>query len=218
MSEKGERGPSREKPRANAPEPGGLQVLPGAYKVRITFGGLKDSTMVTVKADPRFPNAAPAMEARYGMLKELQKLTGLSGRAMERLRESKEIAEEYEKKMKDSKRTDLKEALDRTKVIKDSINAIMDYIVGKEDKRQGIIRQPNPTPVSYIFVANRYITSSKDPINATDERVFKQAQEQIDMVLHRVNTFYEKTWPGYREAMERVSISPFKNYEPLKKN
>jgi photosystem II stability/assembly factor-like uncharacterized protein len=218
LNEKGERGPSREKPRANAPEPGGVQVLPGTYKVRFTFGDQKDSTQITVKADPRFTVNQSIVDARYAMLKNLQKMTGLSGKAMERLRESKEIVEEYEKKLKDSKRTDLKDAADKTKVMKDSIGAIMDFIVGKEDKRQGIVRQPDPTPVSYIFVASYYISTSKEPVNATDQRVYQQADEQVSKVLSKVNYFYEKTWPSYKEMMEKVTISPFKNYEPLKKD
>ncbi|MFZ5972588.1 MAG: WD40/YVTN/BNR-like repeat-containing protein [Bacteroidota bacterium] len=218
LNEKGERGASREKPRANAPEPGGPQVVPGVYKVRITYAGQKDSTMVTVKADPRFPNSEAILQARYNMLKDLQKLNGVAGRATQQIRESKEVVEEFEKRLKEARRDDLKELADRTKAMKDSLNNLMDYIVGKEDKRQGIVRSPDPTPVSYIFTASRYIATSKEPINATDERVFQQAQQQIDAMIGRVNTFYEKQWPGYREAVEKVSISPFRNYEPLKKN
>ncbi|MBY0432592.1 MAG: hypothetical protein K2U26_00615, partial [Cyclobacteriaceae bacterium] len=218
MNEKGERQPSREKARPNAPEPGGPQVLPGAYKVRLTFGNQKDSTMITVKSDPRFQNMGPILESRYAMLKDLQKMTGLATQATERLRESKEIADEYEKKIKEAKRDDLKEAGEKTKAIKDSVNAVLDYILGKEDKRQGIVRSPDPTPVSYIGTAQFFIGSSKDPVGTTDQRVFKQAEDQTRHVLDRVNAFYEKQWPAYRTAMEKVSISPFKNYEPLKRN
>jgi len=218
MNEKGVRGPSREKAKANAPEPGGAQVLPGTYKVRFTFGDKKDSTNILVKSDPRFNTAESTITSRYTMIKDLQKLTGLAAQALDRLSESKEIADEYEKKMKEAKRDDLKEATEKTKVVKDSINAIMDYIVGKEDKRQGIIRSPIPTPVSYVFTAQRYIATSKDPVSATDQRVYKQAQDEISKLTERVNKFYDKTWPEYRAVMEKVSLSPFKNYEPLKQN
>lgn len=217
LNEKGVRQPSREKPRANASEPGGTQVLPGIYKLRLTFGDKKDSTTINVKSDPRYPNSESIIQSRYAMIKDLQKLTAAGAQAMERLRESKEIAEEYEKKIKDSKRTDLKDATDKIKVMKDSINNIMDYIVGKEDKRQGIVRSPDPTPMSYVGNAQFFINSSKEPISATDQRVAKQAEEQVAKVIERVNKFFEKAWPDFRAAMEKVSISPFKNYEPIKK-
>jgi len=45
-----------QKPQPDAPEPGGLQVLPGTYKLVITYAGASDSTFATVKNDPRFGN------------------------------------------------------------------------------------------------------------------------------------------------------------------
>ena len=218
LNERGVRQPSREKATAGAAEPSGSQVLPGTYKLRMTFGGAKDSAMINVKSDTRYTNVESIILARYNMIKDLQKMMALGSQAMDRLRESKEIAEEFEKKMKEAKRDDLKEATDKTKIVKDSIIAIMDYIVGKEDKRQGIVRQPDPTPISYIGTAQFFISSSRDPVSITDQRVFQQAEQQINKLIERVNKFYEKTWPGYRTLMEKVSISPFKNYEPMKRN
>jgi hypothetical protein len=218
MTEKGVRNPSREKPRADAAEPNGLPVLPGTYKLRLTFGGQKDSAMINVKLDPRFANLGSANETRYLMSKEVEKLTSLATAAMDRLRESKEIADEFENKMKDLKRDDLKDAKDKTKAIKDSIAAVMDYIVGKEDKRQGIVRHPDPTPISYLGNAEMYIRSSKDPITSTDQRVFKQAEDEVQKIIDRTNNFFAKPWPEYKAVMEKVSISPFKNYDALRRN
>jgi len=218
MNEKGIRNPSREKPKAGAGEPGGMQVLPGTYKLRLTFGEHKDSAMINIKSDPRYQNLSTVIESRYKMLKEVEKMTFLASSAMDRLRECKEIAEEFENKMKDLKRDDLKDAKDKTKIIKDSLNNIIDYIVGKEDKRQGIVRHPNPVPINYLETAEFYISSSKDPITSTDQRVYSQAQEQITKVMERVNKFFEKPWSDYKSVMEKVSLSPFKNYEPLKKD
>lgn len=216
MNEKGARNPSREKTKAGATEPGGPQVLPGVYKLRLTFGGQKDSATITVRNDPRYPNSDAVVASRYTLLKRLEDMTAVATAAMDRLIESKEIADEFENKMKDLKRDDLKDAKDKTKAITDSLTNIMDFILGKVDKRQGIVRHRDPTPVSYIQTASFYIGSSKDPISATDERVFKQAEIQLDKIKDRVNKFFEKTWPDYKAAMDKVSISPFKSYSPLK--
>ncbi|MFZ6011861.1 MAG: VPS10 domain-containing protein [Bacteroidota bacterium] len=217
LNEKGTRSASREKPRAGAAEPGGITVLPGTYKVRITFADQKDSAMINVRYDPRYNIPSSVIEERYKLLKVLEKLDGLALEATDRLRESKEIAEEYEKKM-NSKKEEYKKALEQTKVVKDSINSLFDYILGKEDKRQGIVRRRDPTPVSYVGGARFYISSALDQVNATDQRVFKLAEDQISEVLNRVNKFYETTWPEYRAAMEKVTISPFKDYKPLERN
>ena len=35
--------------------------------------------------------------------------------------------------------------------------------------------------------------------------------------LEGLNKFFEKNWPEYRATMEKVSLSPFKDYQPLKR-
>ncbi|MBL7747333.1 MAG: hypothetical protein JNM19_07910, partial [Chitinophagaceae bacterium] len=56
MEEKGVRQPGSAKPAPGAPEPGGFQVLPGTYKLVMSYARASDSTYVTVKDDPRLGN------------------------------------------------------------------------------------------------------------------------------------------------------------------
>ncbi|GIV38091.1 MAG: hypothetical protein KatS3mg032_2470 [Cyclobacteriaceae bacterium] len=222
LNERGDRQPSRDRTRGDQGRGGGsgggfgTPVLPGTYKLRITFGDAKDSAQVTVKPDPRVDVPMSVYEQRYAMMKDLQKLRAAATQATDRLREAKEIAEEYERKIKESKRTDLKEAADKTKAMKDSVNALFDFILGKEDNRQGIVRSPEPSPVSYIQTAAGYIMRSRDPISETDRRVFKHAEDKIDKVVKRVNYFFDNTWKEYRTLMESIQLSPFKDYQPIK--
>lgn len=219
LNEKGDRQPSRQAPRGGGGGFGGFggtTVLPGTYKLRVTFGDQKDSTSIVVKADPRVDVPLAVYEQRYAMIKGLQKLRSQATAATDRLRESKAIVEEYEKKIKEAKRDDLKDAAAKTKAVKDSINALFDYILGKVDTRQGIVRSPDPTPVSYINTAMGYVGRSRDPISDTDRRVVKHAEDKIGEMVKRVNAFYESTWKEYRTMMEKIPLSPFKDYEPIK--
>ena len=219
MNEKAERNPSRERQAQQGrggDRFGGTSVLPGTYKLRLTFGDQKDSTTIQVKADPRMNVSPGVLEQRYNILKDLQKLTAAATQATDRLRESMEIVEEFEKKIKDSKRTDLKDATDKTKQMKDSLNTLFDAILGKVDKRQGIVRSPDPTPVSYIQTARGYVARSNEPISDTDRRVYKHAEDKMSEVVKRINGFYASAWPAYRATMEKVNLSPFKDYEPIK--
>lgn len=215
LNQKGVRGPSRDKPN-NSSEPGGINVMPGIYKIRMTFGDQKDSTQITVKDDPRFNTPVSILEARTGMLKELENILVIASKATDRLRESLEIANEFEKKMKDSKNDELKDAQDRTKIMKDSINVLFDAFLGKKDERQGFLFNYT-TPISRVYSAQRYIKSTRGPINETDHRVSKQAEEKVMVVVNRVNQFYTTQWAEYRLFMEKVSLPVFKDYEPLKK-
>lgn len=215
MTQKGVRNPSREKPRNAAMEPSGLQVLPGTYKIRLTLGDQKDSTMINVKFDPRFNVPKSVLESRYAMLTNLEKLTFMLTESTTRLRESLELVNELETKMKDSKRTDLKDQLDKTKVVKDSINALFDAILDKEDKRQGLTRDAQG-PVVDIQTASQYIDGNISPVSETDRRVFKKAEDSVNGVVGRVNAFYEGIWKEYRSMMEKVSLSSFKDYPSIK--
>lgn len=218
LAEKASRQPSREKPKAGVPEPAGITVLPGSYKLRLTFGGQRDSTQITVKSDPRFTNMDANIQARYAMYKELDKMTGLVTTATSRLIESRALAAEMEIKMKEAKRNDLKEALDKTKAIQDSIDQVMNYILGEKDKRQGITQTEFPSRVSYIGTAKQYVTSAKEPVGETEQRVYKHAEEKVKLIIDRVNDFYKNQWANYRSQMEKVNLSPFKDYAPLQKN
>jgi photosystem II stability/assembly factor-like uncharacterized protein len=216
MTQKGVRNPSREKAKAGAAEPNGLQVLPGTYKVRLTYGGQKDSAMINVKFDPRLNVPLQVLDTRYAMLKDLEKLTAMLTDATDRLTESLTLANELETKMNDSKRTDLKDPLDKTKVVKDSINVLFDAILDKEDKRQGLTRD-SEGPVVDIRSASFYIDSSINPVNETDRRVFKKAEDAVMKVISKVNSFYDGQWKEYRSMMEKVTLSPFKDYTPIKR-
>ncbi len=218
LSEKGVDFPSRNEPRGRGRfERGGMSVLPGTYTLRLSFGDQKDSTTINVKADPRIAMTDAVRLARYNMAKDVEKLTERTADATKRLRESLDVVEEFEKKIKEAKRDDLKSAQDKTKAMKDSINSIMDFIVGKEDKRQGLTRSSDPTTVSFIFTARGYIGSPITPINETDRRVYKQAEDRVTDTLNKVNAFFDGPWKEYRTMMEGISLSPFKDYEPIKK-
>lgn len=215
MTQKGVRNPSREKPRNANMEPNGLQVLPGTYKVRLTLGDQKDSAMINVKFDPRFNVSSAVLESRHAMMKNLEKLTSMLTESTTRLRESLDLANDLEGKMKDSKRTDLKDQLDKTKVVKDSINALFDAILDKEDKRQGLTRDAQG-PVVDIQTASQYIEGNISPVSETDRRVFKKAEDSVNSVVGRVNAFYNGLWKEYRGMMEKVTLSQFKEYESIK--
>jgi photosystem II stability/assembly factor-like uncharacterized protein len=216
MTEKGVRRPSREKPRNDSSEPNGLSVLPGTYKIRLTVGDKKDSTMVVVKYDPRFTVAPGVLEARYGMMKDLERLRGMLAESTDRLRESLDVANDLETKMKDSKRTDLKDQMDKTKAVKDSINALFDAILDKEDKRQGLTRD-SEGPIADIQTAEGYVDGNLNPIGETDRRVYEKAEDSVTKAVTQVNSFYETTWKEYRAMIEKVTLSPFKEYTPIKK-
>jgi hypothetical protein len=93
----------------------------------------------------------------------------------------------------------------------------MDFIFGKEDNRQGLTRGDD-SRIGFIGRASGFIGSARGPINDTDKRVFSQAEQKIDEIIKRVNAFYDTRWKSYRTEMEKVNLSLFKDYQPLKRD
>ena len=130
----------------------------------------------------------------------------------------KKFRENFEKRIKEANRDDLKEAMDKTKAMKDSIDKVFDYMLGAEDKRQGITSTEFPSPYSFINTALFYTYSSRDPLSDRDNVVFKHAEVKTQEMLDKVNLFYQNQWPSYRSMIEKITLSPFKDYEPINKN
>ncbi len=216
MDEKGARGPSRRSSRSNAPEPRGLTVLPGDYKIVLHCGKEKDSTMVTVAYDPRVEMPMQVLKSKYDLLKELEEKTAVAGKAIEQLKESKTIAEQYKKHLKSNKEESYKKAFKSTDSIIKSINGLMDDMLGKEDKRQGITRNPDPSTVSYLSTARRYIGSLLQEPGNTEKQLIKNAYEKVNPVIDKIDAFFKNDWANYRKEIEALNLSLFKDVEALK--
>ncbi|HLF64295.1 MAG TPA: hypothetical protein VI603_11110, partial [Saprospiraceae bacterium] len=74
MRRTGVRGPSRQEPRDDADEPAGRQVLPGTYKLILRYGNAKDSTMITVRRDPRLKMTDEMLAERDLALSEFESI------------------------------------------------------------------------------------------------------------------------------------------------
>jgi photosystem II stability/assembly factor-like uncharacterized protein len=215
LDEKGVRGPSRREPRGNR-EPGGVTVLPGTYKVVLEYADTKDSTNVTVAYDPRFKMPMNVLESKYNMLKKIESKTALAGKAMEQLNESKKVAEQYKKILKEHKDEKYKNALKQSDSIIKSIDKLVDMMIGKEDKRQGITRNPTPTSVTLLFTARGYVNSLLQEPGKTEQQLVENGFKEVDNAIEKINTFFINEWPAYQKNIETLNLSLFKDVETLK--
>ena len=215
LSEKGVKGPSRssEGGRRFGGEPSGPVVLPGVYKIRFTYAQQSDSANLTVHSDPRLNADQEAVKQRYVLQHELMDLTGQMATAATRLNESLALLQDFEKRTSGDAEN-LKPAADRTKVVKDSVNILMDLLHGKEDKRQGMTMSEDRVVMDYVYAAMNYVDAI-DSVNDTDRRVMVQAREKVEQVVRQVDQFYKGTWSAYRKLMEQTRLTPFKDYPQI---
>lgn len=209
LNEKGPDRPARKINKRKA-EPSGVTVKPGTYKVKVTFGEATDSTMITVKTDPRLNMTPDNINAVHATRKQLEHFTQTAADAVKQLVESKDLANKFQKEMKDLDKDTYKDQIKASKDIVKQIDSVVALYIGKEDKRQGITRNPTITVMQRIGVATRYVASRKTGITKTERELISYAKEELKMALDKTNAFFTEKWKPYRQSIESLDLSPFK--------
>ena len=191
-------------------EPGGVTVKPGTYKVVMTFGDQSSEQMITVKTDPRLDVSLSSINEVYVASKNLESMQQTAADAVKQLVESKQIAEKYESDLKKLDKNKYKDDVKSSKDIAKQIDSIIDIYLGKEDKRQGITRNPEVTVVQLMSLASSYVGSRQHGLTSTENTLIKNAKDALNDALEKTNSFFIKTWKPYQEKMEQLQASPFK--------
>ncbi|MEO0570092.1 MAG: hypothetical protein AAF039_00205 [Bacteroidota bacterium] len=208
LNEKGPDRPARKISKSKR-EPGGTTVKPGTYKVKVTFGETSDSTRITVKTDPRLKVSTAGLNEVYQTRKQLEEYIQTAADAVKQLVESKDLANKFQKEMKDLDKDKYKDQIKASKEIVKQIDSVMALYIGKEDKRQGITRNPEITVMQRLNNANFYSGTRKNGITETERRLVRFAKEDLNAALVRTNGFFSDKWNAYRESIEALDLSPF---------
>jgi len=207
-----EKGPDRASRtiRKRTGESGGIDVKPGLFTVKMSYGTMVDETQVEVKSDPRIAVDVASINEVYETSKKIQNFTQTAADAVRQLAESKEIAEKYKKELNELDKEKYKDAIKASSDISKEIDAIMALYLGKEDKRQGITRNPEITVLQRIGEANSYVSSRKTGITSTENKLIQYAEEALQEALVKTNAFFTGAWSTYRSSLEKMDNSPFK--------
>lgn len=210
MDEKGGDRPSR-RIRKSKNELGGVDVKPGTYNVKMTFGDQSSETTITVASDPRLNVSSKAINEVYAASKDIQDMRQTAADAVKQLVESKTIASDYSKHLAKLDKTAFKDQIKASKDIVEKIDALIDIYLGKEDDRQGITRNPEVNVTQRIGTASWYVGSRKNGITATERILMQQAKDDLKAALDQTNTFFNGDWSSYKTSMENLKTSPFKD-------
>ena len=217
FEENGMRGPSRKKVKKNSNLPSGVTVLPGDYTIKLHFGNQTATQKITVAYDPRVKISMGVLQSKYDLLKQLDAKLGVAGKATQRLLNSKKIVEDYQKRIKaQHKKEKFKDLLKKHTEILKKINGLMDDMLGKEDKQQGITATEYPSTISYLYLAKGYVNSLLQRPGNTETILVKNANKKVSEIISKINKFYETDWTNYQKSVENLKLSPFKKLNELK--
>ena len=214
MDEKGVSRPRR-KPSKSKREPSGVQVKPGTYRLVMSFGDEQSEQTIEVKSDPRLTVDPANTDAVYTASKELEGYTAAAAAAVKQLAESKQTLADYKKLFKENKSDEMKALLKEMKSQTKTIDSLIALYIGKEDKRQGIVRNPESNVLTRIRNASRYTRSRQEGITATENKLLQHAKEELEVAIEQTNNFYKEVWPVLKSKIEAEDASRFKEIQEL---
>ncbi len=214
MDEKGVQRPSKSVGKSKR-EPSGVRVLPGTYKAVLNYGNLSTETTIEVKNDPRLEVNIEAQKAVYKASKQLETYQSAAAKATKQLAESKEIAEDYLKALKEKDKDTYSNSIEQTESIIETIEDKFALFFGKVDERQGITSDPNVSVLERLGTASYYVSTRQNGLTSTEETLIKNAKNDLTNALEQVNSFFENDWKDYRSKIETIDLNPFKNIETI---
>ncbi|MGB1042976.1 MAG: WD40/YVTN/BNR-like repeat-containing protein, partial [Tenacibaculum sp.] len=209
LNEKGVARPSRTI-RKQKREPGGVTVKPGTYRLKMTFGNQVSEQNINVESDPRLTISQLAINQKYDTGKELEKYQKTIADAVKQLVESKKIVKDYKTKFTKEDKNKYKDQIKAATDITKKIDTLIASYLGKVDKRQGIIRNPEVTVNQRLSTARWYVGSRFGEQTDTEKQLINQLKTSLKEALDKTNSFFNTTWKEYQESVESIKISPFK--------
>ena len=209
MDERGVERPRR-KPRASKREPSGVTVLPGQYQAVLETTTQQNTVTIEVRIDPRIETTQTGLKSNYVAMKSLEGLIDVSAKAIKQLSESKATLADYQKRLTKADKEKHQKLIDQCKEASKKITSLIDQFLGKEDKRQGIVRNPESTVMTRISTARRYVSSRPNGITTTESKLIAHAKTDTKSALEKVNSFYTDKWPALKATIEAVELKEFK--------
>ena len=191
-------------------------MKPGIYKIDLEYQENTSSTTISVENDPRLKTSQKAIDEGYAASKEIEAMTQLAADAVKQLIESKNTAKDLSKKLKNDDAKKYKEEIDISKKISKKIDSIVALYIGKEDKRQGITRNPEINVMQRLGSAGWYSGSRPNGMTKTETLLMKHAKDALADALMQTNSFFEKEWMVYKTQLEKIQLSPFKDLSKFK--
>ena len=209
MDESGVNRPRR-KPSKSKREPSGVGVLPGTYTAVLSSATVSNVVEIQVKTDPRIKTSIEGLKKQYEASKQLEALIDLAAKAINQLVESKATIKDYQQRIQKQDSVAYKATIDKCKDASKEITQLIDLFLGKEDKRQGIVRNPEQTVMTRISTARRYVYSRPNGITTTEEVLMQHASTATKDAVEQVNDFYKNNWEALQKEVEAIELSAFK--------
>jgi len=211
LDAKGVRFPGGKKPQPGSPERGGSKILPGKYKIVISYGDLKDSAFVNVKFDSRIKLNISDLKERKLLTEQVVKLVSATTTAVDNLDEMKKALDLFVKESKND--TTFKDLKKTAKEFLDTIKTMREEVIQPKEKG---IRQ-DESKISYkLRRAFWTVQGYHDKPGEREKLVIKEAEKVVLPFIEKVNTFQKDEWKEFIDKVNDAGFTIFKLPNPVK--
>ncbi len=214
LESNGVRFPSRNKPKPEDDQPGGYAVLPGKYKLVFTWKGFRDSTTVTVLADPRMNIPLSALQAQHAAYKDFGGIVKVATDAFDRLQEAKQTIKLVNDALVNAPDSLKKGIAKQGQALSDSL-ALLEKLFMLPEGLKGIPDEADDV-ISALYYAVGAIGASDGAPNQAARILFEKSRRKVSEALENVNGFFAGDFAAYQAKVEAAQASLFKKYVPLR--
>lgn len=209
LDEDGVNYPGRSEPKEDDDARGGVDVMPGDYKVVVSMGDHIDSTMITVKLDPRTDMTLEDFKARVDAQKEFEKTVTMAADGMNRLLRAKKTIKKVKGVMSNQEKEIKTEVDSLHKMLTTEIDSLQKIYMMPEGLK-GIQRNPNNLR-SKLFNASGYLRSSWGQPGANAINAVSDAQNITRQTIKAINEFIENKWEPYEARIKEIQLKLFED-------
>jgi photosystem II stability/assembly factor-like uncharacterized protein len=206
--------PSRRERKPDADIPSGYRVLPGKYKLLLSFGNHIDSTMVTVHPDPRLPyNEADAKLAQT-YYEEVYDIIEKANAGYQRIKDGRATIKRVNQSLVNAPDSTQKAIKKLGAALQDSLKILEELYFLPEDFKG--IRRSTDKLGSAFWGVNSYIRVEDGKLNPSGQLLINQVKEKTSKVLEQINNFFSNDFATYQKEVENISYSLFGELDPIR--
>lgn len=213
----GVRYPSRREVKPGTPLPNGVSVLPGTYKLAISYDDWNGTTTVKVHADPRKGGYdVKDLEAIDATYTEFYSLVKKATEGFNQLKEARKTIKRVNEAMTNLPKDTKKEIGKLGKDLQEKIKELEKLYMQPEGLKgiQRVVTNLNGT----LRTTSRYLAAYDAKPSQATQIMMDRSKIETKEVLDKVNTFMTSDFKHYQEKVEGMKYSLFKKMEVIELN
>ncbi|MDB3991619.1 hypothetical protein N9443_00790 [Schleiferiaceae bacterium] len=193
-------------------DPRGASVLPGTYKVTISFSDKVTSQEVEVREDPRMKEwvSMEDLVSRQEAYKGIQSIQSELDEAVQKLARANQNIESLQKVLKTASYKNDSILADTVKATAKALEEVRHGIFGKKETK-GYFEQPE-TWSNQWGASLWQLASSKRAWESNEQNLFNQLKNRTEEATKSVNNFLDK---DYKALMDYLESNPVNYLLPL---